>query len=99
MASGKIENIQGKSYALGESVNILPYNSTTNLFTAPSDGYVLAQVWNDNSTIDLWIGRNALSVPLRNNVVKAYSVYAKKGVQFWLGGSGSNRSAYFMPLV
>ena len=84
------------AYSYISNTNILSYNSTSNMFTAPSTGYVNAQVWDNDSTIDLWVEENLLKIPVTNTGIKAYSLFLLKGAHCWFGGSGSNRSASFV---
>jgi hypothetical protein len=81
------------------ATNLLGYNSASNYFTAPSDGYVSCQVWNNDSTIDLWIELEMIDVKIRYDAEKSYCVFAKKGTRYYITGSGNNRSCSFAPLV
>lgn len=89
---------QGLSYQYGAKTNVLTYNSASNLFTAPQDGIIFAQVWNADSTVDVWFGSNIFTVGVRQNLagyVRSYAIFVRKGMTMWFGGSGSNRSCEF----
>lgn len=98
MAVSKIGN---PSYNYGTAVNLLGYNSSSNLWTAPQDGFVFAQVWNNDSTIDCWFDTGMFQVRLQNSTAgftRSYATFVKKGMKMWFGGSGSNRSCNYNPL-
>ena len=97
MAESVIPNPnRGGSY--GDIINLLPYNSSTNLFTAPSDGYINVQCWNfDDSSLSLWFRATALEIRLTKSARQQFSIFARKGSAWWIGGSGNNRSASFIP--
>ena len=83
-------------------VNIIGYNSSSNKWTAPKDGYVFAQVWSSDSTLDVWFDASLFAVNLKNSTAgyaRSYATFVKKGITMWFGGSGTNRSCYFTPLV
>lgn len=98
---GKVLNdkiTQGMSYQYGTKINVLTHNSASNLFTAPQDGIIFAQVWNADSTIDVWFGSNIFTVGVRQNTagyIRSYAIFVRKGMTMWFGGSGSNRSCEF----
>ena len=96
MANGVIPN---HDYEIAVSVdagavNVLPYNSSTNTFTVPRDGYIAIQTWGSGSSVALWFGVSAFK--MSNS---PFITFVKKGMQVWVEGSGSNRSAYYYPLI
>lgn len=101
---GKVLNdklINGLSYHYGTRINVLTYNSASNLFTVPKDGLILAQVWTADSTIDVWYGSEMLMVGVRYNTagyVRSYATFVRKGMTMWFGSSGSNKSCYYYSL-
>lgn len=101
---GKVLNdklINGLSYHYGTEINVMTYNSASKLFTVPQDGMIFAQVWNEDSTIDVWFGSQFIMVGVRYNTtgyVRSYAISVRKGMTMWFGGSGSKRSCYFYPL-
>lgn len=84
---------------MGNGVSILSYNTSSNMYTAPYDGYIVLQVWSSESTIDFWIGKSTLKIELRFATMKQFALFARKGTSYWVDGSGNNRSAIFIPLV
>ena len=95
----EIKQSLSANYVFGNQVNIISYSSSSNMFKAPSDGYILVQTWNNDSPINLWIGANSLSIPITNTTLKAFALFAKKGTSYWIGRTGTNNSAMFLPLV
>lgn len=95
----EIKSSLSANYVFGNQVNIISYSSSSNMFKAPSDGYILVQTWNNDSPINLWIGANSLSIPITNTTLKAFALFAKKGTSYWIGRTGTNNSAMFLPLV
>lgn len=69
------------------------------MFKAPSDGYILVQIWNNDSPITLWINNNYLSITLTNTTLKSFALFAKKGSTYWVGRTGTNNSAMYFPMV
>lgn len=98
-ACNEIKQSLSANYVFGNQVNIISYSSSSNMFKAPSDGYILVQTWNNDSPINLWIGANSLSIPITNTTLKAFALFAKKGTSYWIGRTGTNNSAMFLPLV
>lgn len=84
---------------MGNGLNILPYNTSSNMYTVPYDGYIVLQVWSSESIIDFWIGKSTLKIELRFATMKQFALFARKGTSYWFDGSGNNRSAFFCPLV
>lgn len=68
------------------------------MYKAPIDGYVLAQTWNNDSTVVIWIGAATLRIELTNDKRNSYALPLAKGMKVWIGGSGTNRTAYFFRL-
>lgn len=95
----EIKQSLSANYVFGNQVNIISYSSSSNMFKAPTDGYILVQTWNNDSPINLWIGANSLSIPITNTTLKAFALFAKKGTSYWIGRTGTNNSAMFLPLV
>lgn len=95
----EIKQSLSANYVFGNQVNIISYSSSSNMFKAPTDGYILVQTWNNDSPINLWIGVNSLSIPITNTTLKAFALFAKKGTSYWIGRTGTNNSAMFLPLV
>lgn len=92
----------GLTYSYGPQINIMGYNSSSNEWTAPQDGYVYAQVWNADSTLDVWFDKQIFVVNLKNSTAgycRSYATFVKKGMTMWFGGGGTNRSCYFTPLL
>jgi len=84
---------------MGNAVSLLTYSTSSNMYTAPCDGYIVLQVWSSESTIDFWIGKSTLKIELRFAAMKQFALFARKGTSYWVDGSGNNRSAFFCPLV
>lgn len=65
------------------------------MYTVPYDGYVMCQVRDANSTIDLWIEASLLRITLTYAATSRYALFVRKGMHVWVNGSGSNWSAFF----
>ena len=74
-----------RSAQYGTVQSIIGYNSSSNRFTPSRDGYIMIQVWNSNSNVDLWIGADAVKIPITYSGLTAYALYAKKGCSYWFG--------------
>lgn len=74
--------------------SLLGFNSSSNQYKATADGYVQVQVWNADSNIEIWFEENQLSIPVTYSGMRSYMFFLRKGLRIWIGGSGSNRSAF-----
>lgn len=86
-----------KNYTQSGGTSILAYSSTSNMFVAPSDGYIMAQVWNSDSNVNIWIGTSALKIPITNGM--AYALFVRKGLSYWVAHTGNNCSCTFASIT
>ncbi len=100
MAVSKIENNINRERHMGATNNILSYNSEQNQFIAPSDGYICAQCWNfTTSSLSLWFNGGILEIKMTDNARQSFMVFAARGSKWHCTGSGSDRSASFIPTI
>ena len=108
--TGAISDVNGNLSEMnkndfGSAVDLITYNSSTNLYTFPSDGYVniLASYGSSNyADITLYGSKNINSYITRANgndaAVGIVMVFVKKGMRCYVSGN-SLAGAQFIPLV
>ena len=89
----------------GTAVDITSYNSKTNLYTFPCDGYVelLSEYGSSNyGNLDLYGSKNTTPYHVHSNGNNISSgiimVFVKKGMRCCVGGNAVS-SARFIPLI
>lgn len=81
-------------------VNIAAYNSASNQYTAPTDGYVRMELRNANQYFYLMINDSTMLGGEGHQVANAYdymSVFVRKGMKVYY--SGTVQTAVFYSLV
>ena len=100
MATSKIPNVIDRQRGRGATYSILSYDSSSNAFIAPHDGYIIVQVWNfDTSSLSLWYEGTLLEVRMTKQARQSFMVFVVKGSKWHCTGSGNDRSAVFVPTV
>ena len=105
-----VQNPEFEPTELGTSVDISSYNSSSNRYTFPSDGYVALYASTNTSTyakisVVLYgnqgsnsIAHDTLSLP-RGSGNCSNVVFVKKGMKCYVSGSGTAPyTSYFIPL-
>ena len=98
MATSIINNVKYPVRTIGHETNIIGYNSSSNVFVAPQDGYILVQIWGSNSSLSLWFNEFGLEIKLTDKR-QSFIVFAVRGSIWHVTGSGDGRSAYFYPMT
>ena len=100
MATSIINNVKYPVRTRGYGINILDYNSSSNTFVAPQDGYIVVQCWNfDTSSLSLWFESTILEIRMTKQARQSFMVFAVKGSQWHCTGSGNDRTAFFYPMT
>jgi hypothetical protein len=88
---------------LGNNVDISAYNSSSNKWTAPQDGYVFAQTQSATTNIEVWFDSPMFTITLmgdKTGYPREFATFVRKGVSMWFIKSGSPYyHCYFIPLV
>ena len=95
MASGVIKEIN-PSHTLGTAVSLVNYTSS-NKYTAPRDGYAIASVWANDTTVSVHFD-GKLEISLSYSKQPTLCLFVKRGLQVWTDINGSNRSVNFYPI-
>ena len=82
------------------STNIASYTSATNMFTAPSDGYVIATIntGSGSAAVRMQNGVALLSVPLNSSGYQGYSIFVPKGMKVYIENVSKFAVCVFYPL-
>ena len=93
----------GFTYSLGNNVDISAYNSSSNKWTAPQDGYVYAYVLNANTNMEVYFDTSMFVITLMGDKAgypREFATFVRKGVTMWFRPSGGTYyNCYFIPLV
>jgi len=91
------------TYSLGNNVDISGYDSTSNKWTAPQDGYVYAYVVNPATNMEIYFDAQYFHITLmgdKTGFPREFATFVRKGVTMWFRPSGGTYyNCYFIPLV
>ena len=89
------------AHTFGTVVNITSYNSASNLYTFPSDGYVKMYAnTGDNVNVKFYAGGTIMENQVGDSTkINVVSVYVKKGMQCYCTVSTSSSDVKFYPLT
>lgn len=93
-------NSEIEKHTLGTSVDLSPYNSSSNQYTFQSDGYVRATSGNNVNDYVLIYVSSSVRITAKTqvaNYTETNSVFVKKGMTCYVTSTGG--TAYFFPLT
>lgn len=97
-----VEDALTKDYSYGTRINIISYNSQSNMFTCPSDGYII--VGTDNNIAHYVIVREPsgsafISVAGNGSRTGFANVFVKKGLKVYVGNNtATDAFVEFLPI-
>ena len=98
------KNPMADSNMLGSPVNVISYDSSSNKYTFPSDGYVniiSSYAYSGSTAIVIMGANNTSSFVIRANSTSSGSdangIFVKKGMQCYLAEKNTGSSAYYYP--
>ena len=103
MASGTVQHIEHINGTIGTGIQIKSYNSASNYYTCPSDGYLYLTSQNSASEQSLVYSKDTeqLLLVARSNgtLYGIATLYVRKGTKVYCNVSAQNGSCLFYPVT